>query len=119
MPCLRHPLLTRFFVPQVQLLVTSDEHENYKKIKKSLDQLRLLVEKSELWVWKGRSASQDVSTRDSRRADSITSTGSVDAAMPVVSLSSLVGDGSFVTFPIKGLRTDAFVMNFRSWFSLL
>nr|XP_032819189.1 LOW QUALITY PROTEIN: inositol 1,4,5-trisphosphate receptor type 1-like [Petromyzon marinus] len=39
---------------QVQLLVTSQDVENYKQIKTDLDQLRLLVEKSELWVHKGR-----------------------------------------------------------------
>ncbi|XP_048462422.1 inositol 1,4,5-trisphosphate receptor type 1 isoform X2 [Rhincodon typus] len=38
---------------QVQLLVTSQDVENYKQIKADLDQLRLLVEKSELWVYKG------------------------------------------------------------------
>ncbi|XP_076814586.1 inositol 1,4,5-trisphosphate-gated calcium channel ITPR1-like isoform X2 [Clavelina lepadiformis] len=66
----------------VQLLVTKDEHENYKEIKKNLDQLRLLVEKSELWVWKGKSSAASES-RDSRRGDSITSVGSVDISTPV------------------------------------
>jgi len=67
------------------LLVTKDEHENYKEIKKSLDQLRLLVEKSELWVWKGKTAAaSDVPSN--RRGDSVTSMGSVEAAMPVVRL---------------------------------
>ena len=28
--------------------------ENYKQIKSDLDELRLLVEKSELWVYKGK-----------------------------------------------------------------
>lgn len=42
---------------QVQLLVSSEDVENYKQIKTDLDELRLLVEKSELWVYKGRSAS--------------------------------------------------------------
>uniref|UniRef100_A0A9J8B1R0 Inositol 1,4,5-trisphosphate receptor n=1 Tax=Cyprinus carpio carpio TaxID=630221 RepID=A0A9J8B1R0_CYPCA len=37
---------------QVQLLVSEEDVENYKKIKASLDQLRLTVEKSELWVEK-------------------------------------------------------------------
>nr|XP_039253543.1 inositol 1,4,5-trisphosphate receptor type 1-like isoform X2 [Styela clava] len=49
----------------VQLLVTKDEHKNYKEIKKNLDQLRLLVEKSELWVWKGKNVS--LSSNNSRR----------------------------------------------------
>ncbi|XP_026086465.1 inositol 1,4,5-trisphosphate receptor type 2-like [Carassius auratus] len=37
---------------QVQLLVSKDDVQNYKEIKASLDQLRLTVEKSELWVEK-------------------------------------------------------------------
>ena len=41
----------------MQLLVSNEDVENYKQIKCDLDELRLLVEKSELWVYKGRSAS--------------------------------------------------------------
>nr|XP_022296372.1 inositol 1,4,5-trisphosphate receptor type 1-like isoform X13 [Crassostrea virginica] len=37
---------------QVQLLVTESDVENYKQIKTDLDELRNLVEKSELWVYK-------------------------------------------------------------------
>uniref|UniRef100_A0AAX7VHS9 Inositol 1,4,5-trisphosphate receptor n=1 Tax=Astatotilapia calliptera TaxID=8154 RepID=A0AAX7VHS9_ASTCA len=37
---------------QVQLLVSEQDVENYKQIKSDLDQLRLTVEKSELWVEK-------------------------------------------------------------------
>jgi inositol 1,4,5-triphosphate receptor type 1 len=37
---------------QVQLLVSETDIKNYKQIKKDLDQLRLFVEKSELWVYK-------------------------------------------------------------------
>lgn len=37
---------------QVQLLVTSQDIDNYKQIKSDLDQLRSIVEKSELWVYK-------------------------------------------------------------------
>lgn len=37
---------------QVQLLVTASDVENYKQIKADLDELRNLVEKSELWVYK-------------------------------------------------------------------
>ncbi|CAH1265900.1 ITPR1 [Branchiostoma lanceolatum] len=40
---------------QVQLLVSSSDVENYKQIKADLDELRLLVEKSELWVYKSKS----------------------------------------------------------------
>jgi hypothetical protein len=37
---------------QVQLLVTDSDVENYNQIKTDLDELRNLVEKSELWVYK-------------------------------------------------------------------
>ncbi|XP_022242149.1 inositol 1,4,5-trisphosphate receptor-like isoform X2 [Limulus polyphemus] len=40
---------------QVQLLVSGSDVENYKQIKTDLDELRLLVEKSELWVYKAKS----------------------------------------------------------------
>ncbi len=40
---------------QVQLLVSEADVENYKQIKCDLDDLRLMVEKSELWVYKAKS----------------------------------------------------------------
>ncbi|KAK6175051.1 hypothetical protein SNE40_013589 [Patella caerulea] len=39
---------------QVQLLVTASDVENYRQIKTDLDGLRLMVEKSELWVFKSK-----------------------------------------------------------------
>eukprot|EP00062_Callorhinchus_milii_P017673 gi/632970344/ref/XP_007901598.1/ PREDICTED: inositol 1,4,5-trisphosphate receptor type 1 [Callorhinchus milii] len=50
---------------QVQLLVTSQDVENYKQIKADLDQLRLLVEKSELWVFKGQVSDEGMEGGDS------------------------------------------------------
>ena len=44
-------------INQVQLLVSAEDIDNYKQIKEDLDKLRILVEKSELWVYKGRSIS--------------------------------------------------------------
>lgn len=41
---------------QVQLLVSDNDVNSYKQIKEDLDGLRLLVEKSELWVYKAKSA---------------------------------------------------------------
>jgi hypothetical protein len=41
-----------FIYIQVQLLVSESDVENYKQIKLDLDDLRLIVEKSELWVFK-------------------------------------------------------------------
>ena len=43
----RQEVLSSF--KQVQLLVSSSDVDNYKQIKSDLDELRLLVEKSELW----------------------------------------------------------------------
>ncbi|XP_056591659.1 inositol 1,4,5-trisphosphate receptor type 1 isoform X3 [Triplophysa dalaica] len=44
---------------QVQLLVTSQDVDNYKQIKSDLDQLRSNVEKSELWVYKRQGDDMD------------------------------------------------------------
>ena len=39
----------------MQLLVSESDVENYKMIRTDLDELRLMVEKSELWVFKAKS----------------------------------------------------------------
>uniref|UniRef100_A0A8C2APQ8 Inositol 1,4,5-trisphosphate receptor n=1 Tax=Cyprinus carpio TaxID=7962 RepID=A0A8C2APQ8_CYPCA len=52
---------------QVQLLVSEEDVENYKKIKASLDQLRLTVEKSELWVEKsGGYSNEDIAENQNK-----------------------------------------------------
>ncbi|KAM4619267.1 inositol 1,4,5-trisphosphate-gated calcium channel ITPR2 [Polymixia lowei] len=52
---------------QVQLLVSEQDVENYKQIKADLDQLRLTVEKSELWVEKsGGYSSEDLVVRQAK-----------------------------------------------------
>uniref|UniRef100_A0A3Q0SVP1 Inositol 1,4,5-trisphosphate receptor n=1 Tax=Amphilophus citrinellus TaxID=61819 RepID=A0A3Q0SVP1_AMPCI len=48
---------------QVQLLVTSHDVENYKQIKSDLDQLRSIVEKSELWVYKRQGPDEGIDAR--------------------------------------------------------
>ncbi|XP_018115017.1 inositol 1,4,5-trisphosphate receptor type 1 S homeolog isoform X6 [Xenopus laevis] len=53
---------------QVQLLVTSQDVDNYKQIKQDLDQLRSIVEKSELWVYKG-SGPEEVTAAQAGGAD--------------------------------------------------
>uniref|UniRef100_A0A8C5NBS2 Inositol 1,4,5-trisphosphate receptor n=1 Tax=Gouania willdenowi TaxID=441366 RepID=A0A8C5NBS2_GOUWI len=53
---------------QVQLLVTSQDVDNYKQIKSDLDQLRSIVEKSELWVCK-RQGPDESMDGDSGSAD--------------------------------------------------
>lgn len=47
------------FNPQVQLLITTQDVENYKNIKRDLDLLRTMAEKSELWVIKKSSSGKD------------------------------------------------------------
>ncbi|XP_035380493.1 inositol 1,4,5-trisphosphate receptor type 1 isoform X1 [Electrophorus electricus] len=62
---------------QVQLLVTSQDVENYKQIKADLDQLRSIVEKSELWVFKrqgsdsGLHTGEVITTETHHKTDSI------------------------------------------------
>uniref|UniRef100_A0AAR2JLZ9 Inositol 1,4,5-trisphosphate receptor n=1 Tax=Pygocentrus nattereri TaxID=42514 RepID=A0AAR2JLZ9_PYGNA len=62
---------------QVQLLVTSQDVENYKQIKADLDQLRSIVEKSELWVYKrqgsdsGLHTGEGIATEAHHKSDSI------------------------------------------------
>ncbi|KAK2842102.1 hypothetical protein Q5P01_012302 [Channa striata] len=52
---------------QVQLLVSEQDVENYQQIKADLDQLRLTVEKSELWVEKsGVYSSEDLGVRQGK-----------------------------------------------------
>uniref|UniRef100_A0A4W6EAF5 Inositol 1,4,5-trisphosphate receptor n=1 Tax=Lates calcarifer TaxID=8187 RepID=A0A4W6EAF5_LATCA len=52
---------------QVQLLVSEQDVENYKQIKADLDQLRLTVEKSELWVEKsGVYSGEDLGVRQGK-----------------------------------------------------
>uniref|UniRef100_A0A670XWA4 Inositol 1,4,5-trisphosphate receptor n=1 Tax=Pseudonaja textilis TaxID=8673 RepID=A0A670XWA4_PSETE len=57
---------------QVQLLVTSQDVDNYKQIKQDLDQLRSIVEKSELWVYKGQGMEDKTSgSSDQPRLDPV------------------------------------------------
>ncbi|XP_023671026.2 inositol 1,4,5-trisphosphate-gated calcium channel ITPR2 isoform X2 [Paramormyrops kingsleyae] len=49
---------------QVQLLVSSQDVENYKQIKEGLDKLRLTVEKSELWVEKSGSYGNEEQSKE-------------------------------------------------------
>uniref|UniRef100_A0A8C2WMF4 Inositol 1,4,5-trisphosphate receptor n=1 Tax=Cyclopterus lumpus TaxID=8103 RepID=A0A8C2WMF4_CYCLU len=68
---------------QVQLLVTSQDVDNYKQIKSDLDQLRSIVEKSELWVYKrqgedgmdgdGPSESENSPASDKKKSESTSS----------------------------------------------
>ncbi|RWS27298.1 inositol 1:4:5-trisphosphate receptor-like protein, partial [Leptotrombidium deliense] len=55
---------------QVQLLVSESDVENYKQIKSDLDELRLLVEKSELWVYKNVDNEDEVKNKKKSKGDS-------------------------------------------------
>nr|XP_019941984.1 PREDICTED: inositol 1,4,5-trisphosphate receptor type 1 [Paralichthys olivaceus] len=55
---------------QVQLLVTSQDVENYKQIKSDLDQLRSIVEKSELWVYKRQGPDEGMDTGEGLSTES-------------------------------------------------
>lgn len=55
---------------QVQLLVSDSDVESYKQIKSDLDVLRQSVEKSELWVYKSKSA-EDAAAGSSSSSQSV------------------------------------------------
>ncbi|XP_061114251.1 LOW QUALITY PROTEIN: inositol 1,4,5-trisphosphate receptor type 1-like [Conger conger] len=55
---------------QVQLLVTSQDVENYNQIKDDLEWLRSIVEKSELWVYKRQGPDEGMDTGDGPAAES-------------------------------------------------
>ena len=50
--------------------MSTSDVENYKQIKTDLDELRLLVEKSELWVYKSKKDSMSASPgKDKKKKD--------------------------------------------------
>lgn len=53
------------FLFKIQLLVSDDDVSNYNKIKTDLDKLRLLVEQSELWVFKKKDHVKDTDENNS------------------------------------------------------
>ncbi|XP_070559179.1 inositol 1,4,5-trisphosphate receptor-like isoform X4 [Ptychodera flava] len=63
---------------QVQLLISASDVENYKQIKTDLDELRLLVEKSELWVYKSKSSS-DKKKKDKEKKEGKEKSGAAGA----------------------------------------
>lgn len=70
---------------KVQLLVTSQDVDNYKQIKQDLDQLRSIVEKSELWVYKGQGPDEtmDVTTGENEHKKKEVRIAFVFVALPV------------------------------------
>ena len=57
-------------IKQVQLLVSENDVNSYKQIKDDLDGLRLLVEKSELWVYKSKSVEEKVNPNSNKGSKS-------------------------------------------------
>ncbi|KAL4226234.1 Inositol 1 [Mactra antiquata] len=54
---------------QVQLLVTDSDVENYNQIKSDLDELRNLVEKSELWVYKEKKGDDSKKKKGEKKSE--------------------------------------------------
>lgn len=55
--------------PQVQLLISAQDVDNYKMIKSDLDHLRSMVEKSELWVEKKSSSEKGQGKKDKKKKE--------------------------------------------------
>ncbi|KAI4827025.1 hypothetical protein KUCAC02_030453 [Chaenocephalus aceratus] len=73
---------------QVQLLVTSQDVENYKQIKSDLDQLRSIVEKSELWVYKRQGPDEGMDAGEGLSSESEHKKGDSDKPKKAESTSS-------------------------------
>lgn len=67
---------------QVQLLVTSQDVDNYKQIKQDLDQLRSIVEKSELWVYKGQGPDEAMDGASGENEHKKTEVGEAEGMLP-------------------------------------
>eukprot|EP00057_Strongylocentrotus_purpuratus_P027949 XP_011682423.1 PREDICTED: inositol 1,4,5-trisphosphate receptor [Strongylocentrotus purpuratus] len=98
---------------QVQLLVTKKDRENYKQIKKDLDELRLLVEKSELWVYKSKldrsRKKKDDDDDDDKRKKSKSKSKS-----KLMSQASSVGEGSSIDLDLGPLVDPTSARNYKT-----
>ncbi len=79
---------------QVQLLVSDNDVNSYKQIKDDLDGLRLLVEKSELWVYKPKSAEEKVGPNMAKNSISGGSGGSGNKSSSSTNASKFMVNGS-------------------------
>ena len=80
---------------QVQLLVSDSDVNSYKQIKDDLDGLRLLVEKSELWVYKS-----DKSKSVEEKVVPNTNKNSISAGKPSTSMYLVISDGTCFFFKV-------------------
>ncbi|XP_075679625.1 inositol 1,4,5,-trisphosphate receptor isoform X3 [Dermatophagoides pteronyssinus] len=91
---------------QVQLLVSTNDVENYKQIKCDLDQFRLIVEKSELWVYKSSKNLEEHdlrlplphSSQQSQQLPSIVLGGGVQTSSSQTALNNLQNKDNGATF---------------------
>uniref|UniRef100_A0ABM0MCB0 Inositol 1,4,5-trisphosphate receptor-like n=1 Tax=Saccoglossus kowalevskii TaxID=10224 RepID=A0ABM0MCB0_SACKO len=94
---------------QVQLLISSSDVENYKQIKTDLDDLRLLVEKSELWVFKCKSDKKKKDKKDSKDK------GGKEKKKPGKTLSSSsVSNGSPIDLDLGPSMDNASKKNYKA-----
>ena len=76
-------------------MVSDNDVNSYKQIKDDLDGLRLLVEKSELWVYKPKSVDEKPSSVNNKSKSSISSGKGKNS-------SSQVGSGKTSKFMVNG-----------------
>lgn len=62
--------------------MTSQDVDNYKQIKQDLDQLRSIVEKSELWVYKGQGPDEAMDGASGENEHKKTEVGEAGRALP-------------------------------------
>ncbi len=67
---------------QIQLLVSEDDVNNYNKIKTDLDKLRLLVEQSELWIFKKKENTKENGVNEDQIMTSKGNEGKVGHKLP-------------------------------------
>ncbi|XP_033607946.1 inositol 1,4,5-trisphosphate receptor isoform X2 [Cryptotermes secundus] len=85
---------------QVQLLVSDSDVESYKQIKSDLDVLRQSVEKSELWVYKSKSAEEHGKKKNKDEEEEIVTERKNSPKKTPPSLSSSEKQGSAIDLDI-------------------
>ncbi|XP_033110627.1 inositol 1,4,5-trisphosphate receptor-like [Anneissia japonica] len=111
----RQEVLSAF--KQVQLLVSNNDVENYKQIKADLDELRLLVEKSELWVYKSKSSDSDKKKKDKK--DKKDNGGKKEKKKKLMPLPSSVADGDVANLDLGPALDPAMIQNYKTIQSIL
>lgn len=100
---------------QIQLLVSDDDVNNYNKIKTDLDKLRLLVEQSELWIYKKKDYQKgDDKNEDAKSQQSSNSTQRAQNVM----------DGSGAVFVLQELDNgpeldNAAILKYKQLYRIL